>query len=100
MFSLAALTLPRATILQLLLGKLARSTREPQTSSDDAPYHFQLAVAHGDSPTYKVKAQPELTGEGNSLRLNTEAYGGMLDHTWFDRPLGIAGRVLVKVGNR
>ena len=45
-----ALTLPRATILQLLPGKLARSTVRPKPQTADAPYHFQLAVAHGDSP--------------------------------------------------
>lgn len=58
-------------------------------------YHFQLAAAHGDSPTFKVKAEPELTGPGEYLRLNVEAYGGMLDYTWLDRPLSVAGRVLV-----
>ena len=84
----------------IVAWKVGEKYRDVQTAPADAPYHFQLAVAHGDSPTYKVKAQPELTGDGNSLRLNTEAYGGMLDHTWFDRPLGIAGRVLVKVGNK
>ena len=59
-------------------------------------YHFQLAAAHGDSPTYKVKAVPELEGPGEYLRLNVEAYGGMLDHSWFDKPLSVAGRVLVR----
>ncbi len=34
------------------------------------------------------------------LRLNTEAYGGMIDYTWFDRPLALAGRVLVREGDR
>ena len=63
-------------------------------------YHFQLAAAHGDSPTYKVKAVPELEGPGESLRLDVEAYGGMIDHTWLDRPLGVAGRVLVRDGAR
>lgn len=63
-------------------------------------HHFQMAVAHGDSPTYKVKAVPELEGPGESLRLDVEAYGGMLDHTWLDRPLGVAGRVLVRDGSR
>jgi aspartyl aminopeptidase len=61
-------------------------------------YHFQLAAAHGDSPTFKVKAVPELTGPQEYLRLDVEAYGGMIDHTWLDRPLGIAGRVLVRDG--
>ena len=63
-------------------------------------YHFQVTAAHGDSPTFKVKAAPELDGVGESLRLNVEAYGGMLDYTWFDRPLGLAGRVLVREGDR
>lgn len=63
-------------------------------------YHFQLAAAHGDSPTYKVKAAPVLEGPEGYLRLDVEAYGGMLDHTWLDRPLGLAGRVLVRDGAR
>ena len=63
-------------------------------------YHFQLTAAHGDSPTFKVKAVPELAGPGEYLRLNVEAYGGMLDHSWFDKPLSVAGRVLVRDGAR
>ena len=63
----------------------------------DCPaYHFQVAASHADSPTFKVKAVPELDGAGESLRLNVEAYGGMIDYSWFDRPLGLAGRVLVR----
>ena len=63
-------------------------------------YHFQMAAAHGDSPSYKVKAVPELEGPEGYLRLAVEAYGGMLDYTWLDRPLGLAGRVLVRDGAR
>lgn len=59
-------------------------------------YHFQMCASHSDSPTYKVKSVPELDGPGEYLRLNVEAYGGMIDNTWFDRPLSVAGRVLVK----
>lgn len=64
--------------------------------SDPACVHFQMAAAHSDSPTYKVKAMPELEGPGGYLRLDVEAYGGMIDSSWFDRPLGLAGRVLVR----
>ena len=63
-------------------------------------YHFQITASHGDSPTFKVKSNAELTGPGESQRLNVEVYGGAVDYTWFDRPLGIAGRVMVKNGNR
>ncbi|MEY8308784.1 M18 family aminopeptidase [Erysipelotrichaceae bacterium 51-3] len=59
-------------------------------------YHFQMSAAHSDSPTYKIKAVPELTGPAQYLKLNVEAYGGMIDSTWLDRPLSIAGRVLVE----
>lgn len=59
-------------------------------------YHFQLTASHSDSPTYKVKAVAELEGPKEYLRLNTEAYGGMIDASWFDRPLSLAGRVLVR----
>ncbi|MDD7592634.1 MAG: M18 family aminopeptidase [Peptoniphilaceae bacterium] len=57
---------------------------------------FRMTAAHSDSPTFKVKSVPELKGPGEYLRLNVEAYGGMIDSTWLDRPLGLAGRVLVK----
>ena len=63
-------------------------------------YRFQLTASHSDSPTYKVKAAPELSGSAGYLRLNVEAYGGVMDHTWFDRPLSVAGRVLVRSGSR
>jgi len=56
---------------------------------------FRLAAAHSDSPAFQLKSNPELRGNGY-LRLNTEKYGGMLMSTWFDRPLSVAGRVLVK----
>lgn len=58
-------------------------------------YHFQIAASHSDSPTYKIKAVSELESAGEMLRLNVEGYGGMIDSSWFDRPLSIAGRVLV-----
>ncbi len=62
-------------------------------------YHFQMSASHTDSPTFKIKAIPELTGPADYLKLNVEAYGGMIDSTWLDRPLSIAGRVLVDTGN-
>ena len=62
--------------------------------------HFQIAASHCDSPTYKVKSVPELEGPQDYIRLDVEAYGGMIDSTWFDRPLSLAGRVLVRNGDR
>lgn len=62
-------------------------------------YHFQMTSSHSDSPTFKVKENAELKGKGGYLQLNTEGYGGMLCSTWLDRPLSLAGRVLVKEGN-
>ena len=63
-------------------------------------YHFQVAASHTDSPTFKVKAGGELSGPVDTLRLNVEVYGGAVDYTWFDRPLGLAGRVMVRDGAR
>lgn len=57
---------------------------------------FRICASHSDSPTYKIKNVPELEGPGEYLRLNVEAYGGMIDSTWLDRPLSVAGRVLVR----
>ena len=62
-------------------------------------YHFQITSSHSDSPTFKVKEHAELKGKGGYMQLNTEGYGGMLCATWMDRPLSIAGRVLVREGD-
>ncbi len=62
-------------------------------------YHFQVTSSHCDSPTFKVKEKAELKGKGGYLQLNTEGYGGMICSSWMDRPLSLAGRVLVREGN-
>ncbi|WP_077598203.1 M18 family aminopeptidase [Olsenella urininfantis] len=62
--------------------------------------HFQICASHGDSPSFKVKSVGELAGPGGYLRLNVEAYGGGIDGSWLDRPLSLAGRVLVREGSR
>lgn len=67
-----------------------------QIGNELSDYHFQMSAAHSDSPTYKIKSASEILGPGEYLKLNVEAYGGMIDSTWFDRPLSVAGRVLVK----
>ncbi len=61
-----------------------------------ADLRFQLCAAHGDSPSLKVKAVAELCGPADYTRLNVEVYGGPIDHSWLDRPLGVAGRVMVR----
>lgn len=66
----------------------------PQT----APSGFMLVATHGDSPSFKLKHTAILEKNGFSC-LNTERYGGMDLHSWFDRPLGIAGRVITKVSS-
>lgn len=53
-------------------------------------------AAHSDSPCFKLKDHPEMSAENCYLRLNVEKYGGMILSTWLDRPLSIAGRVVVK----
>lgn len=57
---------------------------------------FLLSASHSDSPTFQIKENGELEGPENYLRLNTERYGGMLCAPWLDRPLSVAGRVLVR----
>lgn len=61
---------------------------------------FHITAAHSDSPTFRIKANPELTEEKSIIKLNTEKYGGLIMYPWFDRPLGIAGRVLVRNGKK
>ena len=60
---------------------------------------FKLVGAHTDSPTFRIKPDPEMTVEGKYLKLNTEVYGGPILNTWFDRPLSMAGRVSIKTEN-
>lgn len=57
---------------------------------------YMIIAAHSDSPSFKIKPNPEITSDGEYLKLNIEKYGGMICSTWFDRPLSIAGRILVK----
>ncbi|MGN0774985.1 MAG: M18 family aminopeptidase [Candidatus Ventricola sp.] len=61
--------------------------------------HFQIVSSHSDSPTFKLKHICEDETTGGYLRLNVERYGGMIMSSWFDRPLSIAGRVLVREGH-
>ena len=56
---------------------------------------FMMAAAHGDSPCFKLKEPAESAGNGY-VQLRTEPYGGMLCASWMDRPLSVAGRVLVR----
>ena len=70
-------------------GSSLLSFRIPQS----APAGFLMAAAHTDSPTFKIKHNPEKKS-GPYVQLSTEKYGGMLMGTWFDRPLSVAGRIV------
>ena len=63
---------------------------------EGAPVGFQIMASHSDSPMFKIKAHPEMEAEGHYVRLNVEKYGGMLCAPWFDRPLSVAGRLIVQ----
>ncbi len=60
---------------------------------------FQIISSHSDSPTFKIKENPEMKVEGRYVKLNVEKYGGMLCAPWFDRPLSIAGRLVVRTAD-
>lgn len=62
----------------------------------DVTKGFKLICAHTDSPCFRVKPAPEMVSEGGMIRLNTEVYGGPILYTWFDRPLSLAGRVILR----
>ena len=64
---------------------------------DGAPTGFMMAASHSDRPTFKVKENGELAG--TYTKLAVERYGGMLISTWLDRPLSVAGRVIVGTEN-
>lgn len=55
---------------------------------------FHVTASHCDSPTFKIKENPEIA-DSPYVKLNVEGYGGMIMSTWLDRPLSVAGRLLV-----
>lgn len=57
---------------------------------------FRMICAHCDSPTFRIKPNAEMTDRDGCLRLNTEVYGGPILSTWMDRPLSLAGRVILR----
>lgn len=67
----------------------------PETSGK-TPLTFQIIASHSDSPCFKLKEQAEISVEEHYTKLNVERYGGSLMAPWFDRPLSIAGRVVIK----
>ncbi len=57
---------------------------------------FQIMASHSDSPALKIKANAEIQIEKKYVKLNVEKYGGMLCSPWLDRPLSVAGRIVVR----
>ena len=57
---------------------------------------FRMVASHSDSPSFKIKPRCVMEQEGHYVKLNVEGYGGMIMNTWMDRPLSVAGRVVVK----
>ncbi len=57
---------------------------------------FRIVGTHSDSPTFKIKSNPEILTENYYVSLNTEQYGGGIMSTWLDRPLSVAGRIMVR----
>lgn len=57
---------------------------------------YKIICAHSDSPGFRIKPNCEMVCSGNVLKLNTEVYGGPILYTWFDRPLSISGRVILR----
>ena len=62
--------------------------------NDSGRYH--IIASHSDSPSFKIKENPEMSVGGAYVKLNVERYGGMILSTWFDRPLSVAGRMIVR----
>jgi len=67
-------------------------------TADIAANGIRTIAAHTDSPFFAIKPNPQMSRAGH-IRLNTSPYGGVIMHTWFDRPLAIAGRVLLKTAD-
>lgn len=60
---------------------------------------FRIISSHSDSPCFKLKPNAEIYGDGGTVSLNVEKYGGVIMSTWFDRPLSMAGRVMLRTDN-
>lgn len=92
----------------LPLGEVKSGDRFFVTKNDSSIYAFRIGnkpiadagfhmiCAHCDSPTFRIKPNAEMLTEGGIVKLNTEVYGGPIMSTWFDRPLILAGRVIVR----
>ena len=90
------------------LGTVNSGDKFYVTKNDSSVYAFQIGskplaeggfhmiCAHCDSPTFRIKPNAEMTCEGGIVKLNTEVYGGPIMSTWFDRPLTLAGRVIIR----
>lgn len=74
-------------------GTTLAAFRVPMTID---PSGFMISAAHSDAPAYKIKENAELVTQGSYVRLSIEGYGGMICSTWLDRPLSVAGRVVVQ----
>ncbi|MGM9530701.1 M18 family aminopeptidase [Intestinibacter sp.] len=61
---------------------------------------FNIVASHSDAPTFKIKENYQIEVDNKLVKLNVEKYGGMIFSSWFDRPLSIAGKVVVKEGNK
>lgn len=59
-------------------------------------WKFHITASHSDSPSFKIKEDPEMNVTDAYVKLNVEGYGGMLMAPWFDRPLSVAGRLVVR----
>lgn len=59
-------------------------------------WKFHITASHSDSPTFKIKENPEIKVQDAYVKLNVEGYGGMIMSSWFDRPLSVAGRLVVR----
>ena len=64
----------------------------PQTSEYKG---YNIVASHSDSPSFKIKENPQMPGDSHYVSLNVEKYGGMIMSTWLDRPLSVAGRAVV-----
>ena len=93
---------------QMPIGEVKAGDKLYVTKNDSSVYAFHIGrkpmadagfhmiCAHCDSPTFRIKPNAEMLCEGGIVKLNTEVYGGPIMSTWFDRPLTIAGRVIVR----
>lgn len=86
------------TLFAFTIGSNIKETIASKRTGEPSDMPLRMAAAHTDYPCLRIKPNADFKTDVYA-QVNVEVYGGPILNTWFDRPLGLAGRVMVKSGN-